>query len=196
MQELNLITAHREAEKAVDEAKKKERKAARMAEMMKQSQKESAKEARLLRKRAAQLLTGASLATGAAFYEAMKKRKQLEEETGIIKEEDDLDDIVEALRIDDIESGVSRPTTARDAEDEYDSADDDQVETSKDNNNNQEVDTDVESSEEGSSSDDNGDSHDDTTTTTNINSDAKSNDGLIKSVKRKKKIRKKMYTQG
>ena len=127
-QEINLIEAKRETEKAIDDGKEKEKKALRLAQLVESRRKEANEEARLLRKRAAQLLTGASLSTGAAFYEAMQRRKQLERDTGVAKAVDDLDDLIEALQTDDIESGISRPTTAREAGDEYDSEEDEAVE--------------------------------------------------------------------
>ena len=127
-QEINLIEAKRETEKAIDDGKEKEQKALRLAQLVESRRKEANEEARLLRKRAAQLLTGASLSTGAAFYEAMQRRKQLERDTGVAKAVDDLDDLIEALQTDDIESGISRPTTAREAGDEYDSEEDEAVE--------------------------------------------------------------------
>ena len=91
---------------------------------------DAAEQARLLRKRAVQMLTGVATSKGHAFDKAMEKRKEDQTNGMVQKEEDDIDDLIEALRIDDEAAGITPKTTARgrDAEDEASSSDEDHEE--------------------------------------------------------------------
>jgi hypothetical protein len=166
-QEKRLLRAREQTDHAIALGKKEVEKARRNA--MLEAQKEAAEQARLLRKRAAQMLTGAAMSTGAAFYEAMEKRKQQQEKDGIVKNENDLDDLIEALRIDDEEAGITPKTTARredSSEEEEEEDGDDEMSVKEDTDDDEETAKDTFSS--------------------NIN-----NDGLIKAVRRVKKAKKK-----